>query len=422
MKRTLLIAAVLFGFIVNAQVTAGSVTMGAGYANQVYYKLATATATPFSHASWDLAFLRTSNFGFATRVNEAKGIEAYEASANLADWATIDVANAATWNRLYNSETEWELGAIDQGSAGSGWGEYNPANHHVIGTVIFVLKYADGTFRKFRIDDFYAGYTFTYATWASGTWSADTTVTLPNATNPTTRFNYYSLENNAPVLAEPAIADWDLTFTKYNTDYYGDGKVYQPVTGVLHNANLLVAENLEPGNVPDISNLTFTEAINTMGYDWKKIGSDFTYTVNTDKAYYVKHKNPNNSPNIDPTIYRLVFASFAGSSTGDITFNYEDVTDQFLGTEDFNHNTSFAVFPNPAQDKKINVVYDMKSGSNNNNVSVYNITGALVYEKQLSNASGFFNQEIDLGSLNNGVYVLKFQSGGYTTTQKIVLQ
>lgn len=414
-RRILLIAAILFGFVANAQVTAGSVTMGASYANQVYYKLATETATPFPHASWDVAFLRTSNFGFATRINEARGIEVYEASANIADWATIDVANIATWSRLYNSETEWESGAIDQGSATYGWGEYNPSTHHVSGAVVFVLKYANGTFRKFKIDDFFGGYTFTYSTWTAGAWTADTTVTLSNATNPTARFNYYSLENNTSVLAEPAIADWDLIFTKYKTDYYGDGTLYQDVTGVMHNANVTVAENLEPGNVPDISNLTFTADINQIGYDWKTFDmGTFTYTINTDKAYYVKYA--------DGTIYRLVFASFEGSSTGIVTFNYENVTAQFLSTEGFNNNASFAVFPNPAQDKKINLVYDRKTGSDKNTVSIYSITGALVYEKQIGNTSGFFNQEIDLGNLNNGVYVLKFQSGEYTTTKKIVLQ
>ena len=414
-KRILLLTVILFGFTGNAQVVAGSVTMGAGYADQVFYKFSNQSANAYPHASWDVAFLRTNNFGFATRVNEARGIQIFEASSNIADWTTIDVANESNWVPLHNSETEWDLGALDQGSATYGWGEYNPATHHVTGAVVFVFKYANGTYRKFKIDDFFGGYTFTYSTWSGTGWSADTTVSLPNAANPTNRFNYYSLENNAAVVAEPAVSDWDLIFTKYKTDYFGDGSFYQDVTGVMHHPTIEVAENIEPGNMPNVSNLTFVADINAIGYDWKTFNmSDFTYTINTEKAFYVKLENG--------TVYRLIFASFAGSSTGNITFNFEDVT-SLLGTENFANNVSFGIYPNPSTDKKINIVYDLPSGnSDKNTVSVYSVTGAKVYEQVIAGTSGFFNQEIDLGNLNNGVYVLKFESGNYSTSKKIVLQ
>lgn len=415
MKRgILLMAAALPAFTANAQ-TAASVTMGAGYANQVYYKMSTETTNTYPHASWDLAFLRTSNFGFATRVNDAKNVEVYEASANIADWATIDVTQVANWTRLYNSETIWENGAIDNGSATYGWGEYNPGNHHVTGSIVFVLKYANGTFRKFKIDDFFGGYTFTYATWSGTAWGADQQVVLPNSANPTNKFNYYSLENGAAVVAEPASTDWDFTFTKYKTDYFGDGSFFQDVTGVLHHPDVQVAENLEPGGTPDVSNLTFVEDINVIGYDWKTFDMNtFTYIINTDKAFYVKYLNN--------TVYRVVFTGFAGSSTGVITFNYQDVTN-LLASETFANNASFGIYPNPSTDKKINVVYNLPAGNTDKNtLSIYSLTGAKVYERQMGPASGFFNQEIDLGSLNNGVYVLKFESGDYSTTKKIVLQ
>ena len=414
-KRILLLAAILLGFYANAQVTSGTVTMGAGYADQVYYKLSNQATNAYPHASWDVAFLRTSNFGFATRVNEATGIQIFEASSNISDWATIDVANEPNWTPLHNSETQWDLGAIDNGSATYGWGEYNPATHHVNGSVVFVFKYGNGTYRKFKLDDFFGGYTFTYSTWSGTAWSADATVTLPNATNPTNQFNYYSLENNTSVIAEPATTDWDLIFTKYKTDYFNDGTVFQDVTGVLHHPSIEIAENIEVGNVPNPSNLTFVSDINAIGFDWKTFDmGSFTYLIDTDKAFYVKHLNG--------TVYRLVFSSFVGSSTGVITFNYEDVT-SLLGTTNFANNVSFGVYPNPSIDKKINVVYELPNGnSDRNTVSVYSITGAKVYEKVITNVVGFFNQEIDLSTLNSGMYVLKFESGNYSTSKKIVLQ
>ncbi len=411
-KGILFIATLLIGFGAKAQVIAGAVAMGPSYANQVYYKLDNQATNAYPHASWDIAFLRTSNFGFATRINDARNIEVYE-SGNTASWATTDVTQIANWTRLYNSETQWDLGAFDNGSATYGWGEYNPGNHHVTGAVVFVLKYANGTFRKFKIDDFFGGYTFTYSTWSGSAWGADQTVTLANAVNPTNKFNYYSLENNAAVVAEPASADWDFTFTKYKTDFFGDGSFWQDVTGALHHPDIQVAENLEPNGTPDVSNLTFTEDINEIGYDWKTFDMNtFTYTINTDKAYYVKYPNG--------TVYRLVFASFAGSSTGVITFNFEDVT-SLLGNESFANNNTFGVYPNPSADKKINVVCDLKS-ADKNSVAIYNLTGAKVYEKELGSQAGFFNQEIDLGHLSGGVYVLQLQSGGQSVTKKVVLQ
>lgn len=413
MKRgILLFMTVLSGFISNAQ-TAGSVTMGAGYANAAYYKLSTGTSNTYPQASWDLAFYRVSAYSFATRVNDAKGIAVYQASNNLLNWATIDVTQEGTWTRLYNSEIQWDEGAIDKGTATYGWGEYNIANHHVVGTIIYVLKYADGTYKKFRIDDYSSGYTFTYSSWTGTAWSVDTTYALPNTTNPNSKFNYYSLVNDTEVVAEPASADWDFVITKYNTDYYGDGSLMYGVTGILNHPSITVAKNTEPGGTGDTSALSYSSNINTIGWDWKTFAGG-VYVVNSDKAYYLKYANG--------TIYRLVFNTFEGSSTGKTTFTYQDVTTS-LGTENFENKVSFGVYPNPSTDKKINILYDVPSGNNDvNKVTVYSLTGVQVYAANIGNISGFYNASIDLGFLSTGTYLLKFESGGYSTVKKIVLE
>ena len=402
-------AAVLFGFASNAQVTPAQVAMGPGYANQAYYKLSNGATSTYAQNLWDVAFLRTSNFGFATRINDAKGLSVFEAG-DTAAWATIDVTREANWTQLYNSETEWEVGAFDNGSATYGWGEYNIANHHVTGAVTFVIKYSATSYKKFKIDDFFGGYTFTYASWNGSAWSADTTVTLANATNPTNNFNYYSLETNSQVVAEPANTDWDLNFTKYYTDYPipGGGTMMYAVTGVLHHPSLQVAENANGAT----TGLEFSEDINKIGYDWKTF-SGSTYAVDTEKAFFVKYPAG--------TVYRLKFNTFVGSSTGVITFNSEDVT-SLLSTTTLENNASFGVYPNPSADKKISIVYELPAGAAaQNTVAVYSLTGAKVFETKIANTSGFFNQQIDLGALNAGVYVLQFQSGDYSTTKKIVL-
>ena len=219
MKTTLhfLFAMLLSLSFLQAQEITVNTSMGANYSNQLFYKLSTETETSYSADLWDIAMLRTSNMAFSLRVNAGKGITVFEASNTPSDWASIDVVDEASWTQLYNSDISWDNGAFDEGSATYGWGEYNSLTHHVEGTIIFVLKYSDGTYRKFINEDFYGGYTFKYSTWDGSSWSGDQTATVPNSNNPNNTHNYYSLQNNAAVVAEPGTTNWDLKFTKYYT-------------------------------------------------------------------------------------------------------------------------------------------------------------------------------------------------------------
>lgn len=403
----------VFTVSVTAQETTVNLSMGAGYSNQVFYKLSTDTQTTLAANSWDIAMLRTSAFAFSLRVNDGTGTEVFEAASNPADWASIDVTNEGSWTKLYNSETAWDMGAIDQGSATYGWGEYNFVTHHVEGTIVFVLKYADGTYIKFINDDYYGGYTFRYSVWDANTstWGADQTMTVPNGTS-NTSYNYYSFSTNQVVTVAPADTDWDLMFTKYYTDYFGDGSLFYSVTGVLHSSEVEVAKNDEPGGMPANPSLTYATDINTIGYDWKTFNGG-GFTVNSDMAYYVKYA--------DDTVYRLYFTSFTGSSSGDLTFNFEDVTNT-LGIEEITETVSFGVYPNPSLDKKINLVYDNKLDANDNEVTVFSTTGQKVFQANLNQNSGFYNKTLDLSNLNSGVYMLQFTSGDYSTTKKIILK
>ncbi|RCW92690.1 T9SS type A sorting domain-containing protein [Winogradskyella arenosi] len=399
-----------------AQETIVNLSMQPSYTDQVYYKLSTATASAFTANSWDIAFLRTSAYNFGMRVNSGIGIEVFEAVNTAASYNTIDVANEANWTALYNSETSWSNGAFEQGSATYGFGEYNPITHGVEGSIVFVLKYADGTYRKFINESYAAGYTFKYATWnaETSTWSEDQTVTLSNTNNPNNKFNYYSLQNNEEVVAEPAISDWDFVFTKYATDYFGDGSFFYPVTGVLHSDEVTVAQNDEQSGMQANPTLTYSEDINTIGYDWKTLNDAWAYDVSSNQAYYIKYA--------DDTIYRLYFTAFEGSSTGNLSFAVEDVTNA-LSIEDVNSSVAFGIYPNPTTDKKVNLVYDVNTlASNNNEVAIFSTTGQKVYQTNLNSNSGFYNKSLDLSSLTSGIYVLQFTSSNNTVTKKLILK
>ena len=411
MKKALQIAAfAIITLTATAQQTNVTLSMGANYANEVYYKLSSAETNTYTAASWDIAFLRNDNFNHGIRINDGIGIQVFEAANSVSDWNNINVADEASWTPLYNDDTNWDNGAFMQGSATYGWGEYNPANHHISGSIIFVLKYADGTYRKFINEDYFGAYTFKYATWSGSAWVGETTKTVSNTNNPDNRYNYYSLKNNNEVVAEPAENAWDMVFTKYVTDL--GGGMFYGVTGALHNPNVTVAQNDEPTGNGNPNGLDYSEEINIIGYDWKTFNGA-GYDVNSDMAYYVKYDVS--------TVYRLEFSTFEGSSNGNLSFNFEDVSD-LLGLEDISEGVTFGMYPNPSTDKLVNVVYDLKKTvSQENNISVYNIQGQLVHTSKVETNNGFFNKTLDLSALSSGMYVVQFTSGKNSISKKLIL-
>lgn len=416
MKTKLLI---LFTFISVAfwAQTAETVSMGAGYAQNVYYKLSTQTETTYPSASWDLAFYRNLNTEMNIRVNHQNVTNVYVASTSISDWSTISVSNESSWTSYYNSATNWSEGAfyqprVDGNAFDYGWGLYNLATHHVVGNRIFVLKFVNGDYYKVLIQDFYGGYTFKYAKWdATGSvWNADQNVSLPNSQNTDRLYNYYSLQNDQSVVAEPANTDWDFVFMKYFL-WYNNAQWYL-MTGALHHPDVTVAENIETGtDIGDTSGLIFSEEINTIGDDWKTF-SGTAYTVNSDKKYYLKYA--------DNTLYRLYFTDFVGSSNGNISFNFQSVT---LGYESLTDNVTLGIFPNPTENKQIHVVYELKNNDPDiQDVQIVSATGQVVHQTTLSQKSGFYNQTLDLQHLPEGVYFARIQSGNTQKTIKIILQ
>jgi len=411
----------LFAFIVSltylhAQEVTVNMSMGSGYSDQIYYKLNTQTETVFTADIWDVAFYRASNFDLGVRVNDGVRIQVYEVANTPAGYDTVDVTNQSAWSQLRNDDTNWNNGAFMNtsltGPLAFGFGTYDPQNNTVIGDIVFVLEYIDGSYKKFFIESYASGYNFKFSSWDGSAWSADTNVSLPNTNNPNNIFNYYSLQNESEVIAEPGSSDWDFVFRKYDTFLNPPGQYYN-VTGVLHNPNIEIAENDEPSGMHANPDLTFSDDINTIGYNWKAFGGT-GFVVDSDKAFYIKYT--------DNTIYRLTFTEFSGTSSGDLTFVYEDVTAS-LSIEDISKNVSFGIYPNPSTDKQINLVYDVNDlSSDKNDVAIYSTTGQKVFQTTLSSNQGFRNKSLDLSSLSDGVYLLQFTSGTFTTTKKIILK
>ncbi|WP_041758258.1 T9SS type A sorting domain-containing protein [Psychroflexus torquis] len=101
----------------------------------------------------------------------------------------------------------------------------------------------------------------------------------------------------------------------------------------------------------------------------------------------------------------------------------DKATSETLGIENVSNNLSFSVYPNPSNDKKINLNYDTsKLNSDEHNVVIFSTVGKKILQTTLNKVGGFYNKSLDLSSLAGGIYILQFTSGGFTTTKRIILK
>ncbi|HIC30719.1 MAG TPA: T9SS type A sorting domain-containing protein [Flavobacteriaceae bacterium] len=88
-----------------------------------------------------------------------------------------------------------------------------------------------------------------------------------------------------------------------------------------------------------------------------------------------------------------------------------------LSTEDFDFESSFSLYPNPNNGQftiKFNNAKDVK-------LEVYDVRGRSVLSQEY-NVSGQFNETINLGNVQSGMYLLKVNNGGKTITKKVVVE
>ena len=396
--------------------TTVNATMGSGYQNRVFFDFSANQLTSQPANTWDVAFYRNGTMAYGTRINDAQAIETYQASTDPTQWDNIDVANIGTWGSpLYNpDQTEYfEKGAFEQAtlscSIPTGWGCYNMGTHHIDGKTIYVFKYPDGSYIKFMITDYYGGYTFKYSKLVSGTWGTTVTKTIANGTTDAF-FNYYSLINDAEVLnLEPSRTAWDIMLTRYWT-FYNNALMYR-MSGIIQSPNISVAKTTETQETASATLPAATEfkkVITTIGHSWKP-----TTGLIPDVVYYFKEGS---------TYYRMYFTQNGGTSTGNMYFKYKDVTN-ILSTSDVKAKVSFGMYPNPAPNKQVTLLYDVKQGNDNKGViSLLDTSGRIVYETEISKKQGFFKKELDLNHLNPGVYMVTLKVGTYSETKKLILK
>ena len=134
---------------------ADSISMGAGYADEIFYCLENGVVKISPRSSWDIAF-STDPMSSTILVNEGYGIELYTyPSGDQAAWDAVDTSGISDWPVMFNSDTSWYYGAFDRNDKGHpdyGWGVYNTQTHDVVGDSLFIIRLSDGTVKKLFIE------------------------------------------------------------------------------------------------------------------------------------------------------------------------------------------------------------------------------------------------------------------------------
>jgi hypothetical protein len=314
MKKTLIYVAISISFFAFAchkedspnpayNIQEDSLVSGAGYANDIYYSLKNGVVSERSRTEWNLAFATFSqsvsiliNSGSKDSLFLWKGGSIADfnsaSSLDLSSNMTTDISDSSWFN---HSAFEQNISATNVYDAG--WGIYNSGTHDVVGDSVFILKLADGTYKKIAIlkrSGTTHDYTFKIADLEAG--APYDSVTIPSSSFSTKNFVYYSIPNKQIVDREPEKSSWDFVFTKYDSRLPG----YPLVTGILTNEDVASAKLSPADSAINRSQVTFSKSIGNIGFDWKHFNGTSYDIVN--QFYYIKTK--------DGAYYRIKLLSF----------------------------------------------------------------------------------------------------------------
>lgn len=420
MKKSIIFILCLMPFIQKAQTTVtDTVSTGPNYVNQIWYSLADDVISSQAKDNWDLAFELT-GFNSSVLVNTQKtGVHVYLSPFTWTNWSSFDSTGYSSWTELHNSDTTWEIGALNRpgtyDTEDMGWGTYDMGSHGVSGTRLYLLNLPGNKFYQLGIKSLIAGtYTVTYKTLDN---SDSTTFTVKKSDYNNKHFAYYSIETKTVLDREADNTVWDFTFTKYIYNNYPAGPgmfLDYPVTGMLHNKSVLVAEvrNTDVVNNVDYQNQNYSKRINEVGSDWKTFNnSTFKFEITDSLLYFVQDVNGD--------FWKLVMTGFGGSGNGNYILNKQKLTNSSVLS--FENQNKLIVYPNPAaSNSNLYIVcnFEVKSDVT---VVITDINGKVVYEALVNQVDGFQAIEIP-ANLTHGVYNININDGASSVNKLVVVE
>lgn len=390
-----------------------SVTLGSGTTEMVFYQLSTGTKTSVSNTDWDLAItVRATQFpgaplgGTTIRINEANGVKAiYVPNTDAAGFNTLDTTGWQGWTRLHDSDTAIDEGALNSNRSSNifdfGWGVYNSGSHNVVGDSLYLIQLRDGSLRKFLVTDLDKDTAFNIQ-YANIDNSGLQNVHIGKKAYLGKQFVYLDMASNTLRDKEPLATAWDLQFLKYAaTDVMPD--TTWPVVGVWANKNNMVAEarGVDVQN-NDYWSYTFSDNLNTIGWDWKAFNQQtMLYDIDDSVAYFVKNGN---------LYYKVVFTGYSGSTAGKINFYVVDLNSA-TAIKEVSAN-GFTMFPNPS-----NGQVTVSSNSVISSVIVTDLSGKVIIEEAVNATIA----NLSTYNMAAGIYLLHAVTANGTTSQKLIV-
>lgn len=416
MKKYLIftLVSVLSIFSLQAQ-TEVELRSGSDYQNDIYYSFSKGEVKQSPRHNWDIAFQCEAE-GMAILVNHGIGCQLYTHPTDLGnDWEAIDTTGMHTWEPMYNSTQEQFNGAFNQNAkAGDyfdhGWGRYLSALRCVKGDSLFILNSDQNMTYKIKLHRKEFKYGKNYWVFDYGDMVNKLHHTLAFSGDAVTEkhFFYLDLDNYIFVDREPAIADWDLQFTRYY-----DPEAQTRVSGVLANSQrveLQAYDSVDQTYFIEYDSAAFQPQMDGIGYNWKQYDAGTgAYILDEDKVYFAKVNGEQGF-----SYWKLYFTHFSGSAEGIYRFVQEEVGQ--IGIAEHQAVPFVRLSPNPAQNN-IQLLLDYQGKLE---LRIYDMSGKLHKQHQL-HAYGFSNQVLDISQLPAGVYTLQILTAqGKTTSEKFI--
>lgn len=309
-------------------ISLGAPAGGFSYPNDVYYNMQNGAKTTVVGYNWHLAFsvrkaLPPNRFLQSATIlaNEGRGVSVYQSNHS---WENFDTASFATWANPHNSDSTWDVGALNSNRNLTnpfdfGWGTYDMVSHNITGSKVYLVKITVGSgqtavhhYKKLWVQELMKDsvWTFTYANINN---TDSVTMHIDKSAFNNKLFAYHNMLSDSTMNREPN-TKWDILFTRYGAFYTQFGQtIFSSNTGVLSHPS--VSTSMVSG-VPVSSSTPgmYTSRITGIGTDWKKNPGPGqpNFLIIDSLSYFTK-----DAANLE---HKLVFNSFSGSSTGVISF------------------------------------------------------------------------------------------------------
>jgi Secretion system C-terminal sorting domain len=409
-----------------------TVSMGANYANMVWYDIENDVETKFPATSWDISISMVATDA-AIGVNANTTITYYQPVNSISNWANIVAADTSKLLKpIYNSDSSFRVSAFNSTSLDNnvfdyGWGNYGQATRNIKGDSVYIIKTIKDEWKKiaFVSLDSDTMYTIKYAD-LNG--SNEKVIEIKKKDYPKKNFIYLSISENKIFNPEPDNNKWDLLFTKYH-GFALDPTVKfvnYPLIGVLQNNLIIndrgtfktsgatVAEIYRKDLISnDFDQKKLRTEINTIGSEWKSFDRTTNkYTVSDTTVYFLKNRNAK--------YFKVLFKDFLLTQG---SFVFERRTFFPTSIKDvYNGAASLSVYPNPSNGNNLTLVYDLGKNAQKADFQLVTLTGQTIYTQKLQNTEGV--QQLTLPQLNlaSGIYFATVQWNGQSAIQKVIIR